>query len=439
MRSILLINPSIKNTIFGKMKTLALPPMGLGTLAALTPPDFKVTIVDENVEDLDFSAHADLVGVTSTTVQAPRAYEIMRRFRERGIPTVLGGIHASVCTEEAMNHADAVVEGEADDLWPEVVQDFAAGKLQKTYRAAAFPCLAGRAPVDRSLFSPRYVIQSVQTSRGCPCNCNFCSVTNFNGRRYRYRPVPEVLQEVRALKDNRFFISDDSVVGLGKENLAHAKELFQGLRGMGKSWGSQVCITIAEHEDLLRAASLAGANTFYIGFESVEEESLRAMDKGVNLRPAIRNFKDAIHRMHDHGIGVIGGFILGGDGDTPDIFKRTVEFIHETAIDGCQFTVMTPFPGTRFYDRMLKEGRLLYTDYPNDWARYNAYEVVIKPNNMSIDELKRGQQYVYDATSTIRKSIVRGVKTLINTRSVINAVTNVSWNYYNYRAIKQIA
>ncbi len=438
MRSIQLINPNIKNTIFGQMKTLALPPMGLGILASRTPPGYRITIQDEQVDPLDLQAPADLVGITATTVQAPRAYEIAASYRARGIPVVLGGIHPSVRTDEALRYADAVVVGEADDLWEGVVRDFEAGALKRTYEAGAFPPIAGAPQVDRSLFPDRYFIHSVQTSRGCPCNCNFCSVTSFNGKRYRFRPVSEVLQEVRGLKDNRFFISDDSVVGLGKAGIAHARELFEGLRGMGKSWGSQVCITIAEHEDLLRLAALAGANTFYIGFESVEAEALRSMDKGVNLRPAIRNFKDAIRRMHDHGIGVIGGFILGGDTDTPDIFEKTVEFIHETEIDGCQFTVMTPFPGTRFYDRMEQEGRLLYTNFPEDWARYNAYEVVIRPRHMSIDELKRGQQFVYNHTSTMGRSLVRGIRTLINTRSVINAVTNISWNYYNYRAIKQI-
>lgn len=439
MRNILLVNPSTRDTIFGNMKTLVMPPMGLAMLAARTPPGHRVTIVDENIEALDFEREADLVGVTANTVQAPRAYEIARRFQRRGTPVVLGGIHASVCTDEALEHADCVVAGEADDVWPRVVADFAAGTPQRSYRARRFPSLEGMPEPDRSLLSERYFIHSVQTSRGCPCNCNFCSVTRFNGRRYRFRPVQDVVREVRRLPHNRFFISDDSVVGLGRAGVEHARELFRGLRGLGKSWGSQVCVTIAEHPDLLHAAARAGANTFYIGFESVEAAALRSMDKGVNLRPAIRDFKQAIRRMHDNGIGVIGGFILGSDADTPDIFERTVDFVHETQIDGCQFTVMTPFPGTRFYEQMRREGRLLYTQYPGDWARYNAYEVVIRPRNMTIAQLMRGQQFVYDHTSTIRRSLVRGVRTLWNTRSVINAITNVSWNYYNYRAIKQLA
>jgi radical SAM superfamily enzyme YgiQ (UPF0313 family) len=263
-------------------------------------------------------------------------------------------------------------------------------------------------------------------------------VTRFNGGRYRFRSIPEVIGEIGEIEDSRFFIADDSIVGLGRDGIEHARRLFDGLKGMGKTWGSQVCITIAEHDDLLRAASEAGANTFYIGFESIEAESLKSISKGINLRPMIRNFRETIKRIHGHGIGVIGGFIMGCDADTTSIFDKTIEFVQETGIDGCQFTIMTPFPGTRLYEQMQKEGRLLYTDYPDDWKRYNAYEAVIRPRNMTVDELREGWRRVYDATSTMGTSLVRGLKTLINTRSLNNAFINVFWNYYNYRAIKGI-
>ncbi|MCP4601251.1 MAG: B12-binding domain-containing radical SAM protein [Proteobacteria bacterium] len=437
MKQLLLINPSTRQTIFGRMKTLALPPMGLGVLASHTPAEWEITVVDENLDELDFNIDADLVAVTATTVQAPRAYEIMKRFRSRGISTVLGGIHASVLPDEAACYADSVVQGEADDIWAGVLEDFEDGALKPFYRADAFPSLERMPLVDRGIYSDKYMIQSVQTSRGCPCDCSFCSVTQFNGKRYRFRSVSDVLKEVEQIKDNRFFIADDSVVGLGQRGIEHAHRLFQGLKGLHKSWGSQVCVTIAEHEDLLKAASAAGANTFYIGFESVESSALESMDKRINLRPKIRDFKEAINKMHDHGIGVIGGFILGTDTDTKDIFKRTAEFIHEAGVDGCQFTILTPFPGTRLFEQMRAEGRLLYTNFPEDWARYNAYELVIRPRNMTIHELVRGQQYMYDATSNLSQSFKRGVKTLVNTRSLLNAAINFSWNYYNYKAIKE--
>jgi radical SAM superfamily enzyme YgiQ (UPF0313 family) len=437
MKHLLLINPSTRQTIFGRMKSLALPPMGLGMLAAGTPSGWEITVADENVETLDFGLDADLVAVTATTVQAPRAYEILERFRARGINTIIGGIHASVRPTEAAHHADSVVIGEADEIWPAIVADFERGALQRRYRVEQFPSLERIPTIDHRLFTGKYAIQSVQTSRGCPSDCSFCSVTRFNGKRYRFRPVEHVLAEVAQIKDNRFFIADDSVVGLGQRGVDHARRLFDGLKGLGKSWGSQVCVTIAEHEDLLARAAASGANTFYIGFESVEAEALASMDKQINLRPKIRGFRGAIRKMHEHGIGVIGGFILGADTDTPDSFKRTAEFIHEAGIDGCQFTILTPFPGTRLFDQMRQEGRLLYTDYPRDWARYNAYELVIRPRNMTIHELVRGQQYLYDVTSSLRHSVRRGVKTLVNTRSFVNAAINFSWNYYNYRAIKQ--
>jgi radical SAM superfamily enzyme YgiQ (UPF0313 family) len=438
MKKIIFVNPSISNTVFGKMKMLALPPMGLGILASRTPAEYDISIIDENVDTIDFDTDANLVAVTATTVQAPRAYQIIQEFKKRGIPTVMGGIHASVRTHEAADFADSVAVGEGDELWPLILKDFVTGKLKKIYRAESFPSLKNIPKVNRNLFSKKYMIQSVQTSRGCPCNCSFCSVTKFNGSRYRFRSILDVIEEIEQLKDRRLFISDDSIVGLGNDGIEHARLLFKSLAGLGKSWGSQVCITIAEHDDLLRAASEAGANTFYIGFESIEAESLKSLSKSINLRPIIKNYKETIKRIHGHGIGVIGGFILGCDADTKYIFDKTIEFVHETGIDGCQFTIMTPFPGTRLYEQVQKEGRLLYTNYPDDWVRYNAYEAVIKPLNMTVDELISGWRRVYDATSTMGISLKRGLKTLINTRSLTNASVNIFWNYYNYRAIKDI-
>ena len=436
MKKILFISPSIQNTVFGKMKILALPPMGLGILASLTPDKYEVSIIDENVDTLDFNEQADLVAVTASTVQAPRAYQIMQEFKDRGVPTIMGGIHASVKTDEASKYSDSLAIGESEELWPKILKDLDKGKLKKIYRTNSFPSLDNLPRIKREYFSKKYLIQSVQTSRGCPCNCNFCSVTKFNGSKHRFRPIDEVIEEIKSIKDKRFFIADDSIVGLGKSGIDHAKLLFERMKSLRKTWGAQVCITIAEHDHLLHAASKAGANTFYIGFESIESESLKTMDKAINLRPTIKNFKETIKKIHSHGIGVIGGFILGNEGDTKDIFDKTIEFVHETGIDGCQFTLMTPFPGTRFYDQMEKEGRLLYTNYPYDWAKYHCYEPVIQPRNMTPDELMRGWLKVYDETSSLGTSINRGFKTLINTRSLTNASINLFWNYYNYKAIK---
>ncbi len=418
------------------MKMLALPPMGLGVLASRTPEKYRIRIIDENVDPIDFDTRADLVAVTATTGQAPRAYQIINEFKKRGVPTIMGGIHASVMTEEAARFADSVAVGEADELWPLIMEDFERGSLQPLYRAAAFPSIARIPAINRKLFSKKYMIHSVQTSRGCPCNCSFCSVTKFNGARYRFRSIPDVIDEIEQIEAKRFFIADDSIVGLGAEGIEHAKQLFKNLKSLKKSWGSQVCITIAEHDDLLKAAADAGANTFYIGFESIDADALKSVDKKVNLRPMIKNFKKTIKKFHDHGIGVIGGFILGTDADTKEIFDKTIEFIHETGIDGSQFTIMTPFPGTRLYSQVQKEGRLIYTNYPDDWVKYNAYEAVIQPRNMTVEELVEGWQNVYLATSSPSRSLRRSLKTLVNTGSIVNASINLFWNYYNYKAVR---
>ncbi len=438
MKRILFVNPSTRSTVFGRMKMLSLQPLGLGLLASWTPYSYTVSIVDENVEAIDFDARADLVAVTATTVQAPRAYQILQEFRRRGVTTVLGGIHASVRPQEASQYADSVVMGEAEEIWVGILEDFERGELKSMYRAEAFPTLEAMPRMRRELFADKYFVQSVQTSRGCPCDCNFCSVTSFNGRKTRYRPIREVIDELAHLKENRLFIADDSVLGQGSRGIDRARQLFEGMKHLGKSWGAQACINIAEHDELLRAAAASGANTFYIGFESVESAGLESMDKRINLRSAIGNFKGVIRKLHDHGIGVIGGFILGNDGDTRDIFDKTIDFIHETEIDGCQLTILTPFPGTRLFEQMVREERLIYTDFPNDWSRYHCYETVIRPKNMTVDELERGQRHVYQATATMGKSLARGLKTLANTHSPTNALTNFFWNYYNFKASETV-
>ncbi len=416
------------------MRILSLPPLNLGILASHTPENYEIEIIDEAIDTIDFERHVDLVAITCMTPLAPRAYDISVRFRKRGIPVVLGGVHASMASQEAGNFVDTVVIGEAEETWQRVLGDFEAGTLQRTYSSNR-PSLKNLPRPRRDLFSTDYFIQTVQTSRGCPFDCNFCSVTRFNGGRYRFRPVGDVIDEVSELWGDRFFFIDDNIVGSGERCTKRTLNLFERLKGLGKEWGSQVCISVVEREELLRKASESGAKFFFIGFESVEAESLSAMNKRINLRPTTRNFNDAIRKIQDNGIAVIGGFIFGNDTDTKDVFQKTVDFIHETAIDAAQFTIQTPFPGTRLYQKLTSEGRLFLDDYPKDWKRYNGFEVVFHPKKMTAEELRQGHVSAYKATASLGRSCMRAIKTFFKTKSLLSTISSFYWNYDCYKMI----
>lgn len=436
MKKIVFISPAYRSKLLEKVRVLAIPPLNLALLAAHTPERYAVRIVDEAVEDIDFSMDADLVAITCMTPLAPRAYEISARFKARGTPVVMGGIHVSMMPEEAARHADAIVIGEGEVVWRDVLKDFDADRMQKRYAASAPPDMENLPAPRRDLLKKGYFVQTMQTSRGCPYNCNFCSVTRFNGGRYRLRNIDSVIAEAVALKDKRFFIIDDNVIGSGTKSFSRTFELFDRMKDVGKEWAGQTCLNIVEQDGLLKAASKSGAKAFLIGFESIQPGALSDMNKSVNLRPNTRNFKEAVKKIHDHGIAIVGGFMFGTDHDTKDTFERTTDFIMESRIDAVQLSIMTPLPGTILYKQLQNENRLLYTDYPKDWERYNIFEPVFQPKNMTPDELYNGLIGAYQTVSSFKSSVVRGVRTFINTKSAFSTGISFFWNYDSYKTIK---
>ena len=436
MKKVLLINPAHKGTLHSNIKVLAIPPLCLAMIARYTPEHYEVEIVDEAVQDLDFDAPADIVGITCMTPLAPRAYEIAGRFRERGVPVIMGGIHVSYMTEEALRYADAVVVGEGENLWPQVLQDFEAGRLQKVYRVGEQPDIENLPAPRRDLLRGKYFVETVQTGRGCPIGCNFCSVTAFNGARYRLRSTDSVMDEINAIESKRIFIVDDNIVGAGMKYIRRAKELFDRLQGSGKEWGAQTCLNIVEHEDLMKSAARAGCKGLLIGFESLDSGTLGAMHKPVNLRPATRNFSDAIKKIHDHGIAIVGCFIFGSDTQDKGVFERTVEFALENEIDAVQMTLETPLPGTTLYRQMVAEKRLLLTDYPNDWRHYTIFEPVFRMKNFTPREAYEGLLRSYAQVSSFQTSLKRGLRTFMKTRSLFSTGISFSWNYHAYKTIR---
>ena len=438
MEKILLISPAYRTKLLENVRVLALPPLNLMILASLTPQHFHVKIVDEAVSDIDFDQEADLVGITCMTPLAPRAYEIATRFRSRGIPVVLGGIHPSMMPDEAARYADIVVAGEAEETWPQLLRDFEAGSWQKRYVAISPPNIENLPMPRRDLLKEGYFVQTVQTSRGCPHNCTFCSVTRFNGGQYRLRNLDNVMEEIHRIREKRIFIIDDNVIGSGSYYIDRAFRLFERLEEAGKEWGGQTCLNIVEHDGLLRAAARSGARAFLIGFESLQGEVLSAMDKKVNMRPNTHNFREAIKKIHDHGIAIVGCFIFGTDHDQPDTFKRTLDFIMETGIDAVQLSIQTPLPGTALYQQLAAEKRLLLTDYPQDWEAYNIFEPVFQPRTMTPEELYQGVVDAYRTVSSFPTSLKRGIRTFLNTRSLFSTGISFFWNYDSYKTITRI-
>jgi radical SAM superfamily enzyme YgiQ (UPF0313 family) len=381
------------------MRAFWFPRLTLPTVAALTPPDVEVSITDENVEEIDYDEPVDLVGLTAMTMHAPDAYRIAAAFRARGVPVVIGGMHASLLPEEAKDHADSVVVGEAEGVWPRLVEDARNGRLMPFYRAQGYSDLAGLPPPRLDLLKAGAYerVGSVQTARGCPFQCDYCSVSKFFGRTYRTRPVEDVIRDVEALGERFLAFVDDNIVG----DPRYAKDLFRRLAPLGVKWGGQASITIAQDPELLRLAADSGCYSLFIGIESLDPANLRDVHKRINR---VEDYERAIRSLRDHGIVVVGSFILGLDHDDEGVFERTLRFCERNEIVLPIFFILTPLPGTPLYERMEREGRIV----SRDWGRYDGMHVLFQPRLMSPETLQEGFQWACQAAYSWR-SIARRV------------------------------
>jgi radical SAM superfamily enzyme YgiQ (UPF0313 family) len=382
---LLIIAPAWSQGWWGGGKVLA-PPLVLPLLAGLTPPDVEVRLVDENVEPVDVNGAADWVAITAMTASAPRAYAIADAFRQRGIPVVMGGIHPTVLPDEVAAHADAVVIGEAEPVWQEVLADLAAGRLKPRYDHVGYSDLVGLPRPRRELLQvERYLTTNiVQTARGCPNACAFCTVSTVAGRQYRFRPVPEAVEEVRSLSGGWVGFVDDNIAGHARR----AKELFEALIPLKRRWIGQADLSMTKDPELLSLAARSGCTAMFVGLESLSQENLRATHKVPNLG---LDMGAAITKIHKAGIEIIGSFVLGLDGDDQTTFARTVEFAQQHKLAAAQFAVLTPFPGTAMRRQLEDENRIL----DHDWSHYTMSNVVFRPLHMSDVELRAGQQYAY--------------------------------------------
>jgi radical SAM superfamily enzyme YgiQ (UPF0313 family) len=408
------INPRMNcRPVDTKLKFKLLPPQSLLLLAALTPEKHTCELADENIEDFFYHDNPDLVAISVYIATANRAYAIASHYRAKGIPVVMGGIHATCRPDEVQQYADSVVIGEADTIWPRLLEDLENGRLQPVYRNTSSVSLDQSPILKRNLCASRYYasVNAMRTSRGCPYTCKFCYQSAFYPERgVRHRTISHIIDEIKSMQSNHVLFLDDNLVG----NKCFAKKLFVNLIPLGITWSGAATINIGQDTRLLQLAYESGCRSLFIGFESNSQANLRENTKFQNKAEFYDQMAENIHRQ---GIMINGSFIFGMDHDTPDVFEETVEWIVKHRIETATFHILTPYPGTRLFDELEQAGRII--DY--NWDHYNTAHVVFQPKNMTPQELEGGYLWAY--------------KTVYSWKNILRRVPEVAslrWPYWGF-------
>lgn len=397
LMKILLISPTIdaeKRT----NKGLMMPQLALYILEGLTPPGHEVKIIEEETDDVDLEQECDLVAISCMTANAPRAYELCKEFKKRGKTVILGGVHPTILPDEALQHADCVVVGEAEGVWETLLEDFQNNKLKRKYHDP-IPDLGKYVPKDFSKIIKRrlFNLLPIMTTRGCPYNCDFCCVTNLFGKKIRHISIENVVRDIKDSGAKNFMFLDDNIIGHPK----YAKELFKAIKPLNIVWVGQASVSLLVKDDeLMQLASESGCKALFFGVESVSEEQLQTMRKAFNK---IEQMEDAFKKIKKMGILIHASMVFGFDNDTKEIFDETVQFLIKNKVSTVSFNVLTPYPGTKIYEDLKNENRLTTTD----WRYYDHNTVVFKPKNMTPYELQMGKinarKKFYSITSVLRR------------------------------------
>jgi radical SAM superfamily enzyme YgiQ (UPF0313 family) len=412
---ILLVSP-VDNAVLGEDFYFKFPHLSLPTLAAYTPEGAVVDIVDEKFHPLPDGKGYDLVGITAMTPLAPKAYRIADRIRKEGVRVILGGYHPTVLPDEALEHADSVCIGEAENLWSSIVSDAMAGKMRERYQLENFPCLENLpipmrnlVQVPRSKRFENINVYFLQTTRGCPHRCSFCAVTSMLGGKLRHRPVTEIEAELESLGIRRLargqkrdlfhnivFFTDDNIVG----HRAYSKELLRMVSGFNLKWVGQASTNVADSEEILELLRDSGCMGLAVGFETLSQKNIRDVGKGVNRTP---EYLDRVRKIHRYEIGLAGNFIFGFDHDDQSTFSDVVEFVDKARLEGFYYSLLTPYPGTPFYDQMESEGRIV----ERDWSLYDTDHVIYRPKLMDAATLMKGYRWAWRKSLTYRSILTR--------------------------------
>lgn len=387
------LSSSIQHNYFPKSLSILI-------LAALTPKEHTVELREGANDEIDLNGDHDLVGISCITPTALFAYDIADEFRRRGKTVVLGGWHPSALPEESKQHADSIVVGEAEELWPQLLKDFENGQLKPFYKQERIVD-AKVIPVIDSFPGSSFQIQA---TRGCPTGCEFCCMTNAKYRNhFRYRPIENVIREIHELSTINFIFCDNSLTN----NPNYTKSLFLKMKNLGKKFIAMGNINIlSRDQELLQLAKEAGCIGWYIGFESIKQESIDEIGKTTNK---VEDYLDAVEKIHDNNMIIIGAFVFGFDTDTKSVFENTYNFVNDAEIDVPDPLILTPFPGTPLYNRLKKENRIL----TENWSLYDLEHVVFEPKNMSPEELSYNAINLYKkffSNKNILKRVFRGTR-----------------------------
>lgn len=410
-------------------------PLALPTIAGLTPPDVDVSIVDEEIEPIDFNANVDIIGITAMTCKANRAYEIADEFRKRGKYVIMGGIHASMLPEEALSHVNTVVVGEAEGVWPQVIQDYKDKSIKQVYNSNGFMDLNNALLPRRDLIkNDAYSFHMIQTARGCPFQCTFCSVQKFNGRKVRLVDIEKIsreLEQIINLSKSRFevkdkagniydgfinlFITDDNFT----INRAHAHKVCSLLDEMSNKhrvkiqWMTHSDISVANDSKMLEALSSSGCVRLFVGFESLDDDNLAMVRKNTKKSD---NYSDAIHTIYSHGIDIVASFIIGNDFDNEETVKKLVGFVDKNCLYDVLVSILTPYPGTDIFLQFEKENRLI----SKNWSNYDFGSVVFAPRGLSVNDLLILQNGLFSNifdTRSMYKTLIRREKEFLNEKN----------------------
>jgi radical SAM superfamily enzyme YgiQ (UPF0313 family) len=408
---ITLIEPAmIKRAGKSEIPVFSFQPLTLGVLAGLTPQGIEVQAIDDRVETINFAEPRDLVGISVQTFTARRAYQIADEFRRRGVPVVLGGYHPTLLPGEASLHADAIVIGEAEPVWSQLLHDAQRARLQPVYQSSEKRPFQNN-QVDRAIFRKKHYLPAalVETARGCPHNCAFCAVAVFSGRELRCRPAQEVQAEIAGLGQDFIFFVDDNIVG----NHQAAKELFRALIPLHIRWIGQASLSMTRDKVLMQLMQKSGCQGVLVGMETLDPANLRQIDKSWNT--AGIGYAESLKIAREHGIAIVASFIVGLDTDTAESLDSTLDFAIQQRFFGAMFNQLMPYPGTRLYEDFLSQGRMIR---PKWWLdpEYTYGSVVFKPKNISAEELtlKRVEMYrrFYGPASNLRRMLERQANTL---------------------------
>ncbi|HLN52374.1 MAG TPA: radical SAM protein [Lentimicrobium sp.] len=418
-KKLILVNPILQG-FDGLMQdaSIRMMPIALGIVAALTPDEWETELIDEAYEKFTLTS-ADLVAFTSFTANAPRAYEIAGLCRKAGIYTVMGGVHATMCQHEALQYIDTIVTGEAEGAWVKFLSDLKEGKPSRIYEGNLVDM--NDVPfVRRDIFKKYpYVYDLVQTSRGCPMGCDFCSVTQMCGKSYRERDVEVVLDELEQTDRPLLFFSDDNLVNNNKGAQERAIRLFKGMveRKMNKVWFSQAALNFADNDEVLYWARKSGCVMILLGVEAETWEALTSIKKNLNIRKGLGAYDEIFRKIHRHGIGILATIIFALETDTIESLYARRDFLKNSSADGYQCTVLTPLPGTTLYERMDRNRQIMAKDYPNDWRFYNGVTSVVELQHLTRKDVTTTMKDIWLSLYTKEPVRRRLFRTLLNSHS----------------------